>query len=174
MTSSLDSSGGPADHTAPDADAPLDDPLDVAIQRWAEVTVEIELHPLLIPAIGAGLHAVSQGPAVNPRMRELLIAESARLQQLAGALSPAPGPHAVPPVAVTVSWQVALAIVGVLQCISRAPDTPHDIGELVRTEGRRLQNLVCDDDQLRALVDTGWRQPAPSAARPKKTPPSTR
>lgn len=132
--------------------------MQTAVRRWALLPdVEIELPPLLIPAISAGLHAVSQGPAVNPRMRDLLITESDRLRRLPSALSPAPWPRAVPPVAVTVSRQVALAIVGVLQCISRAPDTPRSIRELVRTEGRRLQDLMCDDDQLRALTDTGWR-----------------
>jgi hypothetical protein len=142
--------------TAPVTPSVADDLLAAAIQRWEQTDdIAIELHPLLIPAIGKGLPEFAHASSIPAQLRDLLTTEGNRLKQFSPPAGS--GPLGLPPVSVTVPRTVALLIVGVLQILSSLPTQPSDVRVLARIDGRRLQDHVCDTDSLRALVDTGWR-----------------
>ncbi|MFC4048255.1 hypothetical protein ACFOY4_01055 [Actinomadura syzygii] len=131
--------------------------LDEARRRWKGLPdLSFEVHPLLADAIGQALPILADGPGLGPRLRERLLAEAKRLQQLDVARDPAP------PVAITLTRFGAVLVVSCLQMITRIRPTSDSLCVLAHVEGRRIQNLVCDTPELSALIDTAWHPPTSS------------
>lgn len=159
--------------------------LEQAQRRWAaKPPVTLQLQRGIAFSVLCCMQMLVRAPApyLHPSMRELLVAEGRRLQEMIcddaelyamaeASWYPSPGdPPAsgqleqaldrwatLPPITLHTEREAALHVLGCLQMLAKAPDTDPATRKLLVAEGRPLQEIICDDAELYAMIEAGWR-----------------